>query len=414
MTTSTDQNILILGAGQAAGTAVASLRQFGHKGPITLIGDEPAPPYQRPPLSKAYFKGELPEERLFVKPLSFYETQNVTLRLGTSAKTLERANKTVTMEDGTSLSYDKLIIATGSRPRTLPVKGADLDGVLTLRSLADVEKLQVYATPGRRIVVIGAGYIGLEAAAVARQMGLEVTVLEASERVLARVTSPTISEFYQTVHRQNGVDIRVSARMEGLEGDGSHVTGVKMADGDIIPADVVLVGIGILPNQDLAEAAGLLCENGINTDAEARTNDPDIYAIGDCANREIVQYGYRGRLESVHNAIEMGKIAAASICGKPAPKLDAPWFWSDQYDLKLQTAGLLTGFDQAVVRGDMEAHKFSVWYLKGGRFLAVDAINVPGDFMAAKRLVGSGAILDPQELADVMSDLKSLVLTAVS
>jgi len=414
MESSNEQKIVILGAGQAAGTAVVTLRQMGHEGPITLVGDEAAPPYQRPPLSKAYFKGELPEARLYVKPAGFYDEKNVTLKLGQRAVSLDRTGKAVTLESGEVLPYDKLIIATGSRPRVIPVAGADLDGVMVLRTLEDVDKLQPLATRGKRLVVVGAGYIGLEAAAVASQLGLEVTVLEAMDRVLARVTSPVISEFYQEAHRSAGVDVRLNARMKGFVGEGGHLTGVEMEDGEVIPADIVLVGIGILPNQELAEEAGLTCENGINTDAQARTSDPDIYAIGDCANRVIVQYGHRGRLESVHNAIETAKIAAASICGKPAPALDAPWFWSDQYDMKLQTAGLLAGFDRAVVRGDMSARKFSVWYLRDGEFLALDAVNMPGEFMAAKRLVGKGVRLDAEALKDPSSDLKLMIAGAMA
>ena len=414
MERSNEQKIVILGAGQAAGTAVVTLRQMGHAGPITLVGDEDAPPYQRPPLSKAYFKGELPEARLYVKPEGYYGDQNVTMKLGESAVSLDRAAKTVTLSGGEVLPYDKLIIATGSRPRVIPVAGADLDGVMVLRTLADVDKLQPLATEGKRLVVVGAGYIGLEAAAVARQIGLEVTVLEAMDRVLARVTSPVISEFYQDVHRDAGVDVRLNARMKGFVGDDGQLSGVEMEDGEVIPADIVLVGIGILPNQELAEQAGLTCENGINTDEQSRTSDPDIYAVGDCANRVIVQYGHRGRLESVHNAIETAKIAAASICGKPGPALDAPWFWSDQYDLKLQTAGLLTGFDQAVVRGDMSTRKFSVWYLKDGTFLALDSVNMPGEFMAAKRLVGKNAKLDAGALKDPATDLKTMIVEALA
>jgi 3-phenylpropionate/trans-cinnamate dioxygenase ferredoxin reductase subunit len=404
-----DKKIVIIGAGQAAGTAAVSLRQMGHEGPITIVGDEFVPPYQRPPLSKAYFKGELPKERLYVKPAAYYDQHNISLMLGQRVTSLDRTAKSVNLDDNSVLPYDKLIFATGSRPRTIPVPGSTLDGVLVLRTLADVEKLQPLATEGKRLVVVGAGYIGLEAAAVARQIGLKVTVLEAMDRVLARVTSPVISEFYQDVHRSEGVDVRLNARMKGFVGQDGQLSGVEMEDGAVIRADIVLVGIGILPNQELAEEAGLTCENGINTDDQSRTTDPDIYAVGDCANRVIVQYGHRGRLESVHNAIETGKIAAASICGKPAPMLDAPWFWSDQYDMKLQTAGLLSGFDQAVVRGDMDARKFSVWYLKDGEFLALDAVNMPGEFMAAKRLVGKGAKLDAAALQDPSSDLKTMI-----
>lgn len=411
MTACTSSHVVVLGAGQAAGTAVTTLRQLGHAGPITVVGDEAAPPYQRPPLSKAYLKGELPEDRLYVKPAEAYRQQNVTLRLGQPARRIDRTARHVVLEDGEAISYDRLILATGSRPRVVPLTGVDLPGVMVLRSLADVDRLRPLAQEGRSLVVIGAGYIGLEVAAVARQLGLRVTVLEAMDRVLARVTSPMVSAFYQDVHRQAGVDIRLAARLKGLVGEAGQLTGAELEDGEIIPADIVLLGIGIQPNQELAVEAGLACGNGIDTDVECRTSDPAIYAVGDCANRVILPYGHRGRLESVHNAIETAKIAAASICGKPAPTLDVPWFWSDQYDLKMQTAGLLTGFEHAILRGDMSARKFSVWYLGGGRVLAVDAVNAPADFMAAKRLVGKPAPLDLTVLRDPATDLRSLLAT---
>lgn len=406
------QDIIVIGAGQAAGTAVAALRQFGHQGRITMIGEEPAPPYQRPPLSKAYFKGELPAEKLYVKPETFYAEQNIDLRLGHRAVAIDRDDKTVTLDNGERLRYGHLIIATGARPRMLAAEGADLKGVAILRTLADVESLRPQAVKGKRLVVVGAGYIGLEAAAVARQIGLDVCVLEAADRVLQRVTSPVISGFYQEVHGAAGVDIRLGARFKRFIGADDHLTGVELEDGTLVPADIALVGIGVIPNQELAQQAGLLCENGINTDACSRTSDPAIFAIGDCANRVIAQYAFRGRLESVHNAIETAKIAAAAICGKPAPAVDAPWFWSDQYDIKLQTAGLLNGFDEAVIRGDYAARKFSVWYLKNGVFLALDAVNMPGDFMLAKRLVGTGIRIDPNALKDPSFDLKTLLATA--
>ncbi len=330
-------------------------------------------------------------------------------RLGRRAVAIDRAAKAVTLDDGTRLGYGALVIATGSRPRTLLVPGADLDGVMVLRTLADVDRLKPRAVEGRRLVVIGAGYIGLEAAAVARQTGLAVTVLEAADRVLARVTGPAISAFYTELHRGHGVDVRLQARFSHFEGEGGRLTGVALQDGEVIPADIALVGIGILPNQDLAADAGLACSNGIDTDDECRTSDPAIFAIGDCANRVIAATGLRGRLESVHNAVETAKIAAAAIAGKPAPALEAPWFWSDQYDVKLQTAGLLAGHDRAVLRGDVAARRFSVWYLKEGVLVAVDAVNAGGDFMLARRLVGRGVALDPAFLADPASDLKSLL-----
>lgn len=401
-------SVLILGAGHAAGAVAIALRQFGHVGPITMVGEEPAPPYQRPPLSKAYFKGELGEERLYLKPKEFYAAQNIELKLNTRAVALDRAARQVRTDAGEMLGYDKLIIATGSRARALPLPGADLRNVLVLRTLEDVDRLRPLAVAGKRLVVVGAGYIGLEAAAVARALDLQVTVLEAADRVLARVTGPVVSEFFQDMHRTEGVDVRLGARMEGLVGT-DKVTGVQMVDGEVIPADIVLVGIGILPNEDIAAEAGITCDNGIVTDADARTSDPDVFAVGDCASRPIALYGLQGRLESVHNALEMAKLAAAAICGQARPPLDTPWFWSDQYDVKLQTAGLSTGFDQVVLRGDVAARKFSVWYLRAGAIIAVDAVNMPAEFLAGKKLVGMAARLDPAQLSDLGVDMKSLI-----
>ena len=410
---SSQEHVLIIGAGQAGGAACIALRQFGHEGPITLIGEEAAPPYQRPPLSKAYFKGEMAQERLFIKPLNYYEDNQISLKLGLQATSVDRTSKSVSLDNGEKASYDKLIFATGSRPRLLPVEGAELSGVQVLRTLADVDALRPLAQPGKKLIVVGAGYIGLEAAAVAQSLGLEVTVLEAMDRVLARVTSPIISEFYQNQHRARGVDVRLNARMKGFIGEGGKLTGVKMENGEVLSADIVLVGIGIIPNQELAAAAGIDCQDGIVTNEDAQTSDPDLFAIGDCARRPIPAYAREGRLESVHNALEQAKLAAAAICGKPRPKLDAPWFWSDQYELKLQTAGLLTGYDQAVIRGDVEANKFAVWYLREGVFLAVDAVNSPPDFLMGKKLVGANAKPNAEKLADPQMNLKDLVAEAL-
>lgn len=409
MTDETTADVVVVGAGQAAGTAVASLRQFGFDGSILLIGEEPFPPYQRPPLSKGYFKGETALDSLYVKPEAFYPAESIAIRLDRRVLALDRAARRLTLSDGTAVRYGTLILATGARPRTLPVPGADLAGVLTLRTLSDVERLKPLALPGRRLVVIGAGYIGLEAAAVARQTGLDVVVLEAAERVLSRVTGPVVSAFYEDLHRKAGVEVRTNARFSRFVGADGRLQAVEMADGETMSADLALIGIGIQPNQEIAAAAGIVCSNGIDTDGESRTSDPAVFAIGDCANRPIVQYGVRGRLESVHNAVETGKIAAAAIAGRPPQSLEAPWFWSDQYDVKLQTAGLFTGSDRAVLRGDPAARRFSVWYLKDGALLAVDAVNVGGDFMLARRLVGRGIAIDPEFLADPASDLKSLM-----
>ena len=400
MDLSHSKDIVVIGGGQAGAQAIQSLRQSGYEGTLTLVCEETALPYQRPPLSKAYMKGDMAEDRLYFKPAAWYEDNKIDVLLGQSVKAIDRSAREVELTHGGTLPYDALIIATGSSPRALPLEGGDLKNVFDLRSLADVEHIRPNMMDGRRMVIIGAGYIGLEAAAVARQMGLEVTVLEMAPRVLARVTSEVISEFYTTEHRAKGVDIRLGARLASLKGEGGAVTAAVMADGSEIAADIVLTGIGIIPNDQLASAAGIACNNGILVDEDARTSDQRIFAAGDCASRPLVHYGRRGRLESVHNAIEQGKLAAAAILGKPRPNLDCPWFWSDQYDLKLQIAGLSTDHDQVVLRGDPADRKFSAFYLKEGRLIAVDAINSPPDFLVAKKLIIAGASVAAETLAD--------------
>ncbi|WP_084422129.1 NAD(P)/FAD-dependent oxidoreductase [Henriciella litoralis] len=409
---SSSEKIVIIGGGQAGAQAAQSLRLFGYEGAITLVGDETALPYQRPPLSKAYMKGELGEDRLYFKPAAWYEDNNVETLLSQSVERIERSTREVVLEHGGRLSYDALIIATGSRPRALPVPGADLKNVFDLRGLADVEHIQPKMIEGRKLVIIGAGYIGLEAAAVARQLGLEVTVLEMAPRVLERVTSPVISEFYQDLHASHGVDIRTGARLSSLKGKDGAVTHAVLADGEEIEADMVLAGIGIVPNIELAAEAGLPCKNGIIVDDNAQTSDPRIFAAGDCTVRPLSHYARTGRLESVHNAIEQGKLAAAAIMGKKAPPLDCPWFWSDQYDVKLQIAGLSEGYDEIVVRGDRASGKFAAFYLKNGRLIAVDAINSPPEFIASKRLIMSGAHIAPQTLGDTSISMKEIAAQA--
>lgn len=413
MDLSNAERVVIIGGGQAAAQACASLRLFGYAGSLTLIGEEPALPYQRPPLSKAYMKGELAEERLYFKPAAWYEDQNIDTVLSVRATAIDRSAQTVALEHGGTVPYDALIIATGSRPRPLPVEGADLDGVFDLRDLADVERIRPRMVAGRKLVIVGAGYIGLEAAAVARQLDLDVTVLEMEDRVLARVTSPIMSQFFTDEHIRQGAEIRTGARLASLKGADGKVTQAVLADGTELDADIVLVGIGILPNVELAEEAGIACSNGILTDEDARTNDPRVFAAGDCAARPLVHYGRKGRLESVHNAIEQGKLAAAAITGKPRPTLDCPWFWSDQYDLKLQIAGLSQGYDETVVRGDPEARKFAVFYLNNGKLIAVDAINSPPEFLASKKLIITGARLAPETLSDTSQSMKEIAAAAV-
>lgn len=401
------QRVVIIGAGQAGGQAAYSLRLGGFEGAITIVGDEPAPPYQRPPLSKAYFKGEMEAERLFLKPLEYYAEHTIELVTGKAATRIDLHAKQVELAGGDRLAWDKLVIATGSRPRKLTLHGADLKGVTELRTLADVDRLKHLAVPGARMVVVGAGYIGLEAAAVGQQLGLKVTVLEAMPQVLSRVAGPEIGAFYTHVHRAAGTDIRLGARLEHFEGVG-QVTGVRIHGGEVIPADLVLVGVGVLPNLELALEAGIVCGNGIVVDEQMRTSHPDVFAAGDVAWRPLIHYGREGRLESVHNAIEGGKIIAAAILGAVQPALEAPWFWSDQFDLKLQTAGLWTGADQTVMRGDPATRAFAVFYLKEGRVIAVDAVNSAPEYIVGKKLVAAKAAVAPGELADKSISMKDI------
>lgn len=405
---------MVIGGGQAGAQALQSLRQGGYTGALTMIGDEPALPYQRPPLSKAYMKGEMTEERLYFRPAPWYQDQNIEVILSTRATGIDRTNRKVELAHGGHVDYDALIIATGSRPRPLPLKGATLQGVHDLRDLSDVERIRPNMIAGRKMVIIGAGYIGLEAAAVARQMGLEVTVLEMAPRVLARVTSPVMSAFFETEHRAQGVTILTDARLDHLDGTDGKVSAAILADGTRLDADIVLVGIGILPNEELARDAGIACNNGILVDRDARTSDPRVFAAGDCASRPLVHYGRSGRLESVHNAIEQGKLAAAAILGKPRPAEDCPWFWSDQYDLKLQIAGLSQDYDEIVVRGDPKDRKFAAFYLRNGTLIAVDAVNSAPEFLASKKLIMTGAKLAPATLGDTSISMKDIAAAATA
>ena len=402
------KQIVIIGGGQAGAQACASLRQWGYEGAIDLVCEEAALPYQRPPLSKAYMKGEFEKERLFFKPEEWYATQNIRLHMQIRAAEIDRSARSVKLENEHALPYDALILSTGSRPRALPMENADAQNVFDLRGIDDVEKMKPHMQTGQNIVIIGAGYIGLEAAAVARQMGLNVTVLEMAERVLARVTSPVILTFYEHEHRSQGVDIKTDAKLAALTASGGKVTAAQLDDGTEIPADLILVGIGILPNVELAEQAGIACSNGILVDEDARTNDPRVFAAGDCASRPLVHYGRRGRLESVHNAIEQGKLASAAIVGRDRPREDCPWFWSDQYDLKLQTAGLMTDYDEVVLRGNPEDRKFAAFYLKNGKIIAADAVNSAPEFMIAKKLIIAGASIASEVLGNTSTSMKEI------
>lgn len=401
------EKIVIAGAGHAAGQIVATLRQQKFAGQIVLVGDEPYLPYQRPPLSKKFLASEMPAERLYVKPQAFYDSAQIDLRLSTTISAIDRDARKLKVEGADDIAYDKLILALGSRVRTLPIEGAGLKHVHYLRSIENAESIRAEFDPGRRLVVIGAGYIGLEVAAVAHQLGLDVTVVEMADRVMSRVVSPEISDFYQIEHANQGVKLKLSTAVAALHGK-KRVKIVETSDGEELAADTVIVGVGILPNTELAELAGLEVNDGIVVDDGCRTSDPDIYAVGDCTSHPNSIYGRRLRLESVHNALEQAKTAASNICGKETHYAQVPWFWSDQYDLKLQIAGLSEGYDEVVIRGNPAERSFACLYLKGGRLIAVDAVNAAKDFMQSKTLIAAHAVISPDKLADPSTPLKEL------
>lgn len=412
MTTGEIKRIIIIGAGQAGGETAQRLRQGGFTGDITLIGEEPAAPYQRPPLSKAYLKGDIDMERLLLRPPSVYVEENVTLLTRLRAVWIDRANKKVRVEGGRELPYDALVLATGAKPRKLPLVGADLDGVHLFRTAGDVDAIKPRFVEGAKLVVIGAGYIGLEVAAVARQRGLNVTVIETAVRPLARVTSPEVAGFFLDEHTRQGVRFVLGGQPAVIKGQ-ERVTGVALTDGAELPADIVISGIGITPDIALAEQCGLKVENGITTDRQCRTSDPNIFAIGDCAARPMQHFEQRMcRLESVHNAVEGAKIVAAVISGGKEHTEEAPWFWSDQYDLKLQIAGLFQGYDHVVFRGVMADRAFAAFYYKGDRLIAVDAVNRPAEYLGAKMLIQTGRTLPPAVLEDASRPMKELVASA--
>ena len=401
--------VVILGAGHAGGSAAAELRRAGFAGPITLVGDEPIPPYERPPLSKAWLKGETDAAKLALKPANFYPEAGIDLRLNRTATAIDRVGRTVTTDDGARIDYDILILATGARARRIPLPGLDLSGVLELRNAADADRLKAALTPGARLAVIGGGYIGLEAAASARGLGCSATLIEAQPRVLARVACETLSHFFQDFHRAQGVTIEVNAQVQGLEGEHGQVRGVRLGDGRVIPCDAVLVGVGAVPNQELAADAGLACENGIVVDLSARTSDPAIFAIGDCTFRPLPLYDRTMRLESVPNALEQARAAAAAITGKPVPAPEVPWFWSDQYDLRLQIAGIPFDAETIVVRGDIGAAKFALFHLKAdGTVQAVEAVNASTEFMGGRRIIQRRKRLSADQIADPAVTMQQL------
>jgi len=400
--------VVIVGAGHAGGSAAAFLRQYGHEGPIVLIGEEPLLPYQRPPLSKAWLKGEADADSLALKPQEWYAEANVALRLQGVATSLNRGDRTVTLASGEVITYDFLILATGARARELPIPGADLAGVLALRTAADAEGLKAALGEGKRLAVVGGGYVGLEAAASARALGAEATIIERESRVLARVACDTLSTFFQDYHGARGVKFELNANVEAFEGENGHVTGVRLKGGEVVACDAALVGVGAHPNVELAQDAGLECTGGIVVDLEARTSDPRVFAIGDVAHRPLPLYERQFRLESVPNALEQAKQAAAAIVGRAGPSPEVPWFWSDQYDLKLQIAGLPFDADSTIVRGDVAAAKFAVFHLKGDLVQAVEAVNAPPEFMAGKQLIAKRTPVSKTKLADPAISMKEV------
>ena len=400
-------HVVVVGAGQAGASLVAKLRAVGFEGEITLIGAEKVPPYQRPPLSKAYLLGEMAQERLYLRPAEFYADQNITLRLDTRVTGIDRAAKTITLSDDETLTYDELALTVGAHPRTLPAAiGGMLDGVFAVRDLADADAMAPAFQPGKRVLIIGGGYIGLEAAAVASKLGLEVTLVEMADRILQRVAAPQTSDYFRALHQSHGVDIREGVGLDRLLGD-DHVTGAILTDGTEVEIDFAVVGVGINPAAILAESARIEVGNGITTDNHGRTSDPHIWAAGDCAS--CLFQGQTIRLESVGNAIDQAEAVAVNIAGGDQPYVPKPWFWSDQYDCKLQIAGLNMGYSDVYVRKGDAPGVQSNWYYKGTTLLAVDAMNDPRNYMIGKRLIEAGRSPDPALITDPATDMKALL-----
>lgn len=400
--------MVIIGAGHAAGQAAASLRQAKYEGPITIIGDELHVPYQRPPLSKQYLSGEQHIDRVYLRPASFYTDKDVTLKLSTTATAIDRDSKTVTLDTGETLAYDKLLISTGSRARKLNIDGSDLPGIHYLRTIADVDAIRAEMASDRNLVIVGGGYIGLEVASVGVEKGLNVHVLEMESRILQRVTTPEMSAYYHQLHTSRGVNIHTDTTVSGFSGDG-QVSKVLCGDTEF-DADLVIVGIGIIPNVELAQDAGLEVDNGIVVDDHCRTSDPDIYAAGDCSNHPNPLLNRRLRLESVPNAMEQARVSVENMLGGDKIYAAIPWFWSDQYELKLQMVGFSADGSSQVVRGEMAENHFAVFYLHDGKVVAADAVNSPKEFMVCKQLIGK--TVDQALLADSASDLKDLLASA--
>jgi 3-phenylpropionate/trans-cinnamate dioxygenase ferredoxin reductase subunit len=410
--------IVIVGAGQAAASFVSRHKALAKKGignnePLVLIGEEPVPPYQRPPLSKAYMSGDLERNRLFIRPAQWYSEQSITTHYNTHVDSIDPQLKQLKTSQGQTIDYGKLILCTGSSPLSLPASiGGELAGVFTLRNIADVEAMGPELMSGRKLLIVGGGYIGLEAAAVARKFGLEVTVIEMAERILQRVAAPQTSDFFRTLHQQHDVDVRESTQLLRLTEQNGHVNGAELANGERLEADLVLVGIGGRPNIELAEQAGLDCENGIAVNQTCQTSNPNIFSAGDCAS--FIRNGRRTRLESVQNAADQGDLVARVIAGEAVSYDPLPWFWSDQYDCKLQIAGLNTGYTQTVVRPGSKPGGQSVWYYAEDKLLAVDAMNDTISYAQGRKMIGAGLHPTPAQIADPAVDLKLLSKSSLS
>ena len=399
-------HIIVVGAGQAGASMVAKLRSAGFEGELTLIGAEPVPPYQRPPLSKKYLLGEMPAERLYLRPEQFYRDQNIALRLGQEITAIDR-DKRILILGGETLNYDQLALTTGSVPRRLPAAiGGGLSGVHVVRDLRDVDAMAPKFVTAKRVLIVGGGYIGLEAAAVAATKGLKVTLVEMADRILQRVAAPETSNLFRSLHQSHGVDLREGVGLEQILGD-LAVTGATLTDGTTLELDFIIAGVGVTPATSLAQAAGLAIDNGIKTDALGQTSDPHIWAAGDCAS--LPYHGGRIRLESVQNAIDQAETVAENILGAARPYCPMPWFWSDQYDVKLQIAGLNTGYDRVITRTGEKPGAISFWYYHTTTLLAVDAANDPRAYMIGKRLIAAGISPAPATIADSQTDLKGLL-----
>ena len=401
--------IVIVGAGQAAASFISRHAALGSEQPLLLVGEESHPPYQRPPLSKKYLLGELERERLFIRPLQWYTDQAVKLRFDTRIDTIDRERRQVVSSGGESIEYDKLLLCTGSRARALPTEiGGSLDGVFTLRSIADIDRMSPELQAGRKLLIVGGGYIGLEAAAVGRQLGLEVTVLEMAERILQRVAAAATSDYFRNLHSGHGVSLHESTRLARLLSDGGKVCGAELESGEIIDADLVLVGIGNIPNTEIAQAAGLDCDNGISVNETCQTSDAHIYAAGDCSN--FVRNGQHIRLESVQNAADQGDLIARVLAGEKVTYTALPWFWSDQYDCKLQIVGLNHGYNQTVLRPGANPSSQSIWYYRDQQLLAIDAMNEPKSYAFGRKIIEAGKHPTAEQVADPATDLKALAM----